>query len=332
MTIKFVFKIITAIISSPLLTTAAYRRNNNRLGLVAIIFTLFFQLSSCGGGGGSPSTPSPPDPAVSVDPPTGNVPISFVNPGPEGEAVSINGDLSTSAMQKLPDILFNATGEGISIWSIETGTGLKVVYSLYDPVNLSWSEETVLYYGSLIEQADGFSLLLEFKVATNGSGFAITWTNSGNIFAKIYDPGAVTPWSDDAKLTTNTNYQKPKISSNGSEYVVTWIENNKVVSSMSSGPQWSATPIIIGDVVPPGTPATLFNLELDITSNNQGYLVSWLVNERKLNPASTSSYVYSSLYSAAGGWGNIVQMNETNLDLDVRTLKIKSNLNGYIVS
>ena len=312
-------------------TSAKYFLNKNHQILMAISFVLLLLLSACGGGGGSSGTNSPPDP---VSPGLSNDPILFVNPGPDGDAVSINGNLATSAEHNSPVVKFNNSGVGFSVWQVETGTGVKVLYTLYDPVSMSWSEEEVLYSGSFFDKSRNISLILNYiQVASNGTGFAVTWTDSKDVFAKIYNPESVSKWSDLRKLN-DINIQpltQPKISSNGTEYVVTWAKERKIVASMSSGMEWSATPTFIGNMVPTGIRVGFSSNDLGITSNGQGFLISWMAHESKADQTVISS-VYASVYTQFNGWEVVNQINESDLDLKVSKLKLAANSNGYIVS
>lgn len=317
-------------------TPAEYLVKQNHQVLVTVSLVLLLLLSACGGGGGSnPVTDPQPENPAPVNPPPANDPISFENPGPDGVATSINGDLETAANQNIPVIEFNDAGVGISVWQVELSTGMKVLYSLYDPLSRTWSDETILYYGSYLDDRSNISLLKDIQLATNGTGFVITWSDSREVYVKQYEPAAIPQWSDVINLSTSVDSRissSPKISSNGAEYVVTWVRNRQVVASMSSGMGWSAVPVIIGDVVQSATLTGFSFGGLETISDGQGFLISWIVTESEFDQGVNISHAYTSIYTSPGGWGSIVEINETNLDSAVRALKLAANTNGYLVT
>lgn len=146
---------------------------------------------------------------------------------------------------------------GLKARTCDSAGTLGPEYSLLDPLNSSFSAYP--------------------KIASNGSGYAVVWTQSYNnytsVYANIYT-GPSTTWSG-ATLLENLDtyaYGPFAIASNGQDYTVVWSQwdaggsSQNIYASMSSGASWgNAT--ALDNSTNAQTPR--------ISSNGSGYAVVW---------------------------------------------------------
>jgi len=126
-------------------------------------------LTACGGGIKSPTVTDPVNNISSPDTLSGNQSI----PVPNAEVVNT----PQLARHKNIKLSFDDSGSGIAVWEVGKVNGIKLIYSLYDSTNGTWSKEAVL---AGVANVTGMSTF-NHTVASNGSGFSVSWEQSKEV-------------------------------------------------------------------------------------------------------------------------------------------------------
>lgn len=126
-------------------------------------------LTACGGGITSPTVTDLVNNTSSPDTPSGN---QFV-PVPNAEVVN-TPQLARHQNIKLS---FDDSGNGIAVWEVGKVNGIKLIYSLYDSTNRTWSKEAAL---TRVANVTGMSTF-NHTVASNDSGFSVNWDQSNEV-------------------------------------------------------------------------------------------------------------------------------------------------------
>ena len=242
----------------------------------------------------------------------------------QGNSAKIN-DIVTSSTHSTPLLVFNDVGDGIAIWEVYSGTGRKLLYSLYSFVNNQWSAE------ALLSAQPSSSSAMTPRVATNGNQFVVVWKQINNdntlltINTRIYNAGS---WQAVQQIVSyeGSSFEAAKITSNGSGYAVVWrqADNQNVfrlhakIYDPSVGPSW-------GGAFTLSDPAALDNVDFDsyhIVSNGSGYGVVW---EQR---SGADSEAYANIFSAGSWLPGVQPLNELSDD-STSSPVMASNGSGY---
>lgn len=126
-------------------------------------------LTACGSGTTNPTVIDPVNNTSSSDTSSGNQPV----PVPNAEMVNT----PQSARHQNIKLSFDDSGNGIAVWEVGKENGIKLIYSLYDSTNGAWSKEVIL---AGVANVTGMSTF-NHTVASNGSGFAVSWEQSKEV-------------------------------------------------------------------------------------------------------------------------------------------------------
>ena len=269
-------------------------------------------------------------------------------------AQKINGD--TSAYHNNPHAVFNKAGTGLAVWNQFNGKTNRILYSVYSAG--VWSAEAemakntdesfisspelatngtdfmVIYTQGYEIYAMSFSIKgipstavkisssyqYGFSIASNGSGYAVTWHGSdGNIYANIYSGGT---WGTETILESGTgDAYSPCIASNGSGYAVTWQQDDgngtySIYASIYNGKGWDAEKLLengTGNATQPS-----------IASDGSSYAVTWQQDD------GIGVYsIYASIYSGKGWDAETLLESGTG---NAYSPRIASNGSGYAVT
>jgi hypothetical protein len=118
-----------------------------------------------------------------------------------------------------PRVAANGSGYAV-VWYQSDPNGANLYANVY--ANGAWSGPTLLEIGAGPVGGTGY------RIASNGSGYAVAWyQNDGtanSIFANVYSSGA---WSGATLLeSANGAAYSPQVQSNGSGYAVVWHQND----------------------------------------------------------------------------------------------------------
>jgi hypothetical protein len=221
-------------------------------------------------------------------------------------AARINAD--TSAYHQDPIVVFNNSGKGVAVWTVNTGTATGFLHAYYD--GSSWSAEAEIEHGMTP---------VSYDLASNGAGFMLVYESNDNIYARAFDGSS---WSEPVVINvvySTIECSDPKVASNGTGYAVVWHQlfsntgSESIYSSVFNG-GWSAPVRVDDGIWSPELPS--------ITSNGAGYAAVWrTVDQEK---------VYASVYRS-GSWSASVQLNASPGGT-VRVFRIASNGTGYAVA
>lgn len=282
------------------------KTNKNLLSYSLLLFILF--ISGCGGGGGgndvggggSGGDTNPPSTTTGPNDPTNISPV----PVPNAELVNT----PQSAQHKNIKLSFSESGDGIAVWEVGKEYGIKLVYSLYDAATASWSEEAVLAGVANVTGMSSFN----FSVASNGTGFAISWeqsktVNDDAVYVAVYSNGN---WSATKRVDNidGSSVGPLKLTSNSNGYMLVWTQSIYLRYSLYSNGAWSSA----GQTTAP----SLASIR-DLASDGSGYLLTYCESSFCSNGISSIAFVN-------GSWSAPVYIADTN------EISVASNGNGYM--
>ena len=256
----------------------------------AVLIASGVLVASCSGGGGS-DAPTPVD-ATKIQLP--DPPIQ--QPATVIDAVPISSDAKSWGSHLSPSIVFNNSGAGLTVWSVYSGTGYRVLYSRYDAGNDTWSKEDTLMTSNNDDPAP--------QVATNGQSFAVTWTDRGRVMVRILSEAS----SEAVQINLNSTSQifrggNPRITSDGRGYLVAW-EELGVRGSLFDGKQWSATPLQISAPDKYDADAITIAKNTHVAGNAHGYVTAWINSQLNRKANEYSGQILASVLSngATNSW------------------------------
>lgn len=182
----------------------------------------------------------------------------------------VSKDVVSNASHLTPQIVFNKDGAGIATWSVITGNGGTAVYSVFDAVTKTWSPEKSLASSGTYDPHP--------QVITNGQTFLLAWQRDFNLYAQVFTPGALQPWSRLQQLndTESRIYNDPiHLATDGNTYLVAW-QSPYVYAQLFADGNWLAQPELIG----PTDHASGYGPVLDtrrslVSGGAAGYVAAW---------------------------------------------------------
>lgn len=247
--------------------------------------------------------------------------IPLTGSGVSSRAVVVNA--ATRAYHDIYsyNVAFNSAGYGLAVWESRSGMGYRIIYSLFNPLNATWSEPKELYVNaqSPVVASNGTGFMVGFmasnlayavpwsggsfgtpvkiptlsgscgnmRIASNGTGYCALWTqyrsNGSSAYAAIHNG---TSWGvpQDIMVSAASNYcYDTRIVSNGSGYCALWEYSpaNRLYASVYNG-SWSAAAIADNGTYP---------YDYDIAGSSDRYILVF----------SESNNIYANIYD--GAWG-----------------------------
>ncbi len=190
----------------------------------------------------------------------------------------------------------NKYGDFLAVW-IQYNAGAYAYGRLYKIG--AWGEPFTI--GSC-----SFCGVGQVEVATNGTDFMITWSDSsGAVRARTCDRSGNLGTEYDLRDPANTSYSySPRVASNGSDYAVAWIQYYNGLASVYANIYSNATWAGAG---------LLENIDrwvsepIAIASNSADYAVSWYQSDS----TGTSMNIYASMSTGASWGGATIVDNST---------------------
>ncbi len=152
------------------------------------------------------------------------------------------------------------------------------------------------------------------QVASNGTGYCVTWYQNDGTYDSIYANIYTSAWGGATPIESGINDADiPSIASDGTGYCVAWDQHNDIYANVYEGSWGTATLIEIGSghVNSP-----------QVASNGSSYGVTWEQSD------GSASSIYVNLYD--GAWGT--EMAIESGSGDARYPRGASNGTGYCVS
>lgn len=236
------------------------------------------------------------------------------NDGQRGvaDAVSRVSDLPTLGNPSSPFLVYNARGDAIALWEVDTQVGRWLYGSVYAHASDSWSSSE-----PLVSVADPERALYP-QIVSNGDGFALVWRETTSLrdelYARLFDVGG---WSAVVKIGGGEVELGVAFDliSNGTGYAVAWAEDDgsevRVYALVSAdGHSWGDA-VLMDAASSAGLPR--------LASDGSGYALVW-----------TAFRLKATLY-ADDAWGAIEMLDEDLILAAHGHHRIASNGAGYSV-
>lgn len=184
-------------------------------------------------------------------------------------------------------------GPTFASWSLyariaSSGTGYAVAWVQPDSETLLSDVYAYVYNGSFgvtqrVESLDMSSVTDTPDVASNGTGFAVTWSQPGggnqNVYAAVYSDGG---WNRERAVEGGSMYGfEPVIGSDGTGYAIIWEGGSNLYYSTNANGSWGGVALLARNA---GSPF--------IITRGTGYAAVW---EQKETSASVNADIWAGL-------------------------------------
>jgi hypothetical protein len=327
------------------------------LNLFACLLSITLLITACGGSNDN-STPETTDPPPVENDNDDADPVEF-----DSSILKVS-NVSTMADPGKPTIVFNQAGDGISVWEVSSA-GVWLYYALYDRASDRWSQPQQLaaietdywsYEVQVVSSDRGFAVAWEgrdynlfvglfhdgewkiseisahdndsvgqFRLASNGAGYLITWTHQSNtgVYASLSHDAV--NWSANNLLyqTDGSGYTVLDAAiSNGAGYLVSFFKSNQyqILTRLYDGTVWQDTEQLIDIPIDPSMTR--------LSSNGQGYSLVWS------DYGEQSTRIWNRTYTATSGWGasRMIASYDSQLGDLIYVWQFESDGKGYCVS
>ncbi|MFV2057060.1 MAG: hypothetical protein ACC707_11375 [Thiohalomonadales bacterium] len=251
----------------------------------------------------------------------------------------ISSDNVGNSRQNVPILLFNDSGDGVSLWESDTGNGTDWMTASYNITTKKWSAPEVLV--SFINRNVG-----RLQLATDGKSFGIVWPDvNEHIFFVGYNLLGNSSWGTPVELTDTTDWERnsgisPTITAlKGKGYAVMWTNRVDEFVTLYDGSNWSMQPIKIFTSKNPLSNNENFDRQLFtasslpyrlIADNNTYYAITSKYVVKELPTPTEVSYVLFSQYDmSTNTWSAPVALNDINRPGVIRGLTTASSSKGF---
>ncbi len=222
-----------------------------------------------------------------------------------------------------PDVTSNGSGYAAAWSGYDSGSGeYRIHANIYS--SLTWT---------VAKRIDGISGYAHApKIASNGSGYAITWRKQSGGTYDVYATvstgvTATATWAAPSALENqNLMAFEPKIASNGSTYAVVWGQDDgssySFFGNVYTGATWTSGNTVL---LENSSGYSYYMLDIAIASNGISYVAAWDQFD------GTAHSIYTNIYSG-GTWTNATVIESSpNLAYSV-TIASSGTGTGYAVA
>lgn len=226
-----------------------------------------------------------------------------------GAATSHLATINRPAIAADADMVFNQHGDAVAVWLSDSSGVRELNFAFHDATTGRWNTP------------QSIPAAHSYRVASNGSDFALGWSDNSGVHAMLISGGVSSASVD----IDNTPGYQLRLVSNGSGYALAWTSaatSGEIHASIYDG-NWSVAELFICS--PPPDPECWTPGSAQLSSDGSGYAVSWL------EPGATSN-IMARLYrdngSGSYSW-DAPEIIGPNVDNAQVSLVLTSSGHGY---